>query len=147
MSKEVKIAIILGVILVTISLLIIIVSGNKNTQEIDLKVYKLERIDGDTSKKAVGEIKAEDYQYVECKVNTDEMIEIYRDLKKVYSLDESKVVSNKKIVGYYKVVSKSRSYAFDIAEKNDDQIIFRGDTELLYKYDSPTLKTIENICK
>jgi hypothetical protein len=147
MNKELKIAIILGVILVTLCLLIVIVSGNKKTQELDIKVYKLERIDGDTTKKKDQEIKAEDYQYVECKINTDEMIEVYRDLKKVYNLDESSAVANKKIVGYYKVASKSETYAFDIAEKGEEQTVYRGDTGLLYKYNSSTLQTIANICK
>lgn len=135
-NKELKIAIIVGVIMITVCLLALIFvkaernSNNSNQNQIDIKVYK---------------VNEEEKIYEPCHINTDMLIKINSEFKRAYRLTESSRVKGKTIKGEYKVMSGNEYVAFDVNE--EEQYIYRGDTKYLYEFDSDLYNVVEKACQ
>lgn len=134
-NKELKIAIIVGIIMITICLLVFIFyKANTDVQNIDLKVYKLfEKED------ASGE-----HEYRECRITTDELIDIKYEYNRATSLTESNRVIGEQIMGEYKIISGENYIAFDIDEEK--KLIYRGDTKYLYYFEGSLYDYAVNAC-
>lgn len=135
-NKELKVAIIVGVIMITACLLafIFVKSERKasinNQNQIDIKVYK---------------VNEEDKIYEQCPITTDTLIQINSEFKSAYRLSDSSRVIGKSITGKYKVISGNNYIAFDA--KENENYIYRGDTKYLYEYDSNLYNIVEKACQ
>lgn len=134
-NKELKIAITVGIIMITICLLAIIYVKSErnaninNLNHIDIKVYK-----ANDEKKS----------YEQCHITTDMLIQINNEFNKAYRLTESDRVVGKNITGTYRVQSGDKWIAFDFNEK--EQYVYRGDTKYLYQFESELYKTVSEAC-
>lgn len=136
-NKEVKIAIVVGIIMLTICLIAFVTTKSQNkVNTIDVKIFKLfESLDEN------GETK---YQYRECDINnTDIQINIYKETAKALKLSEDKIVFGKQIKGEYKVEYNGKMVAFD---KEANKTIYLGETKKLYNFDSDLYETVVNVC-
>lgn len=136
-NKEVKIAIVVGIIMLTICLIAFVTTKSQNkVNTIDVKIFKLfESVDEN------GETK---YQYRECDINnTDIQINIYKETAKALKLSEDKIVFGKQIKGEYKVEYNGKMVAFD---KEANKTIYLGETKKLYNFDSDLYETVVNVC-
>lgn len=130
-NKELKIAIIVGIIMVTICALVIIFhKSDKKNNEIDIQVYK---------------VNEKEKIYERCSVPTDFLVQINSEYKRAGRIPESKRVIGQKITGLYKIVSGNDYIAFD-GEK-DKNYIYRGDTKYLYEFDSTMYNLVIEACK
>lgn len=136
-NKEVKIAIIVGIIMITICLIAFITTKSQNkVNTIDVKIFKLFESEDEN-----GETK---YQYRECDINnTDIQIDIYKETAKALKLSEDKIVVGKQIKGEYKVEYNGKMVAFD---KDAKKTIYLGETKKLYNFDSNLYETVVNVC-
>ena len=136
-NREVKIAIGLGIIMITVCLVAIMIakSGNTKAEEIDLKVYKLNT--------SAAEMK--DYYYEECKIATDDLVRINKEYKKTYKLEDKDKITGTKIMGEYKLMQGKNYIAFD---KSDEKTfsLYRSDTSSLYEYESILNKLVVKAC-
>ncbi len=134
-NKEIKIAILVGTIMITICILAFIFSNAKTPtkENIDLKVYKLYVIDEESKQ----------YEYRECSSSTDDILTINTEFRKINKLDDSKKVKGQ-IKGNYKIKSKDSYIAFDGEEKN---YIYRSDNNNLYEYNSSLYDYVKKICE
>jgi len=134
-NKEIKVAIIVGVIMLTICLLVFIFanSNKEEVQNIDLKVYKLYTLD-DADKS---------YEYRECSISTEDLITINSEYKKIANLQEDKKVTNKQINGNYKIVNGNNFIAFDAGDEN---LVYRSDLPAIFDYDSSVYELVKNLC-
>lgn len=137
-NKEVKIAIIVGIIMITICIIMFITVKSKNkVNNIDVKVYKLYESTNDK-----GET---EYQYRPCTINnTDTTIEIYKETAKALKLTEDSLIVGKQIKGEYKVEYNGKMIAFDIS---DDQLVYLNETQKLYKFNSDIYEKVKNVCQ
>lgn len=137
-NKEVKIAIIIGIIMITICIVMFITVKSKNkVNNIDVKVYKLYENTNDEGKT--------EYQYRPCTINnTDTTIDIYRETAKALKLTEDSLIVGKQIKGEYKVEYNGKMIALDI---NDDQLVYLNDTQKLYKFNSDIYEKVKNVCQ
>lgn len=133
-NNEVKIAILVGVIMITICLLAFIFSNAKEPKKetIDLKVYKLHVLDEEAKK----------YEYRECNTNTDDIVTINVEFRKINKLDESKSIKGQ-INGNYKIISKDNYIAFDAEDKN---YVYRSDNKL-FEYNSSLYDYVKKVCE
>ncbi len=130
-NKELKIALIVGIIMITICLLVFIFAKSSNDKnEIDIQVYK---------------VNEEAKTYEPCSVPQEKLIQINSEYNSASKLTESSRVIGGKITGTYKVVSKGNYIAFD-AEK-DKNYVFRGDTKYLYEFNSELYEIVKEVCK
>lgn len=135
-NKELKIAIIVGVIMVTICILAFLYiksernANNNNLNQIDIKVYK---------------VNEEAKTYVPCHITTDTLIQINSEFNRAYRLTESSRVIGKSITGTYRVQSGDKFIAFD-ATKDKEKYIYRGDTKYLYTFDSELYDIVMKAC-
>jgi hypothetical protein len=134
-NKELKVAIIVGVIMVTICILAFIyvkserTANTNNLNQIDIKVYK---------------VNEEEKSYVPCHITTDNLIQINSEFNKAYRLKETSRVVGKSITGTYRVQSGEKWVAFDLNEK--EQYIYRGDTKYLYEFKSELYDIVSKAC-
>ena len=129
-NKELKIAAIVGIIMITICVVVIIFyKSDKKYNEINIQVYKVNQ---------------EEKIYEECNVSTDSIIQINSEYLRASKLSENRRVIGKQITGLYKVVSGDNYIAFD-GEK-DKNYIFRGDTKYLYEFDSTLYDLVKKAC-
>ncbi len=131
-NKEIKIAIIVGVIMITACILAFIYfkSGDNNINQIDIKVYK---------------VNEEEKVYEQCQISTDTLIQINNEYKRISRLTDSSRVKGQSITGTYKVVSGDNFIAFDLNE--DKNYIYRGDTQYLYEFDSDLYNIVASACR
>jgi len=134
-NKEVKIALIVGMIMVTVCLLAIIFNKANTTsnKSIDLKVYKLYDKEGNK----------EEHEYRACSISTDDLITINSEFKKAQNLSEEKRLRGKQINGNYKIIANDYYIAFDGEE---DAYVYRSDTGALYTFESPLYDYVKKIC-
>lgn len=134
-NKEVKIAIVVSIIMVTICLLAFIFtkSSRPKNNTIDFKVYKLYD--------KLGTI--DEHEYRACKITTDDLITIRNEYRKAEKLDETSKVSGKQITGKYKIIYEDTYIAFDAEE---EPLIYRSDVNALFKFDSDLYEYIKTIC-
>ena len=135
-NKEIKIAIVVGIIMVTLCLLIFIVtSSKKTTNNIVLKVYKLYDKEGTV----------DEHEYRSCKVSTDDLIYINQEYKKIQKVTDDSRILGKQINGNYKIIvgDDSNYIAFDAL---DDPYIYRSDKGAIYEFKTDLYDTIKKIC-
>jgi len=129
-NKELKIAAIVGIIMITICIVtIIFYKADKTNNEINIQVYKVNQ---------------EEKTYEQCNVPTDTIIQINSEYRRASRLSENQRVIGKQITGLYKVVSGENYIAFD-GEK-DKYYIYRGDTKYLYEFDSTLYDLVKKAC-
>lgn len=134
--KENKIALVLAIIVITITLVAAISYANNNKvdlENLDIKVYKLyEKEDSE-----------DEHVYRECLVGQDKLATLVTEFNKSYRLNENKKLSGKQITGSYKLIYKDKFIAFDNSE---DNIIYLGENNALYEFKSDLYKTVIDIC-
>lgn len=135
-NKEVKIAIIVGAIMLTICLLVFIFNRAEKQEvtNLDIKVYKLYELGDDSEEK---------YEYRECKVSTEDLVNINKEFKKIYNIAAEKKTTGKSIKGNYKIVSQNDFIAFDAGEEN---LVYRNDIPAIFEYDTSLYESVKNIC-
>lgn len=134
-NKEVKVAIAVGVIMITACLLIFIFnSAENNVEEINLGVYKLYEIEG----------KEGEHEYRKCRITTDELIYINKEYKKAFKLNEDDRVIGKQITGNYKLLVGDDYIAFDA---DDNTYVYRSDTKYLYEFNSDVQEYVKKTCE
>ncbi len=132
-NKEVKIAIIVGLIMITIGLVIFMISKSETkVNNLDLRVYRNFTVkDG--------------REYRECTITTDDIIEIRREYMKITKLDESNKLTGQSITGVYMVKDGENYIAFDADESNKVYVKANG-KEAIYKVESPVYEKVYNLC-
>ena len=134
-NKELKIAIMVGVIMITICALAFIyvkserTSNTNNLNQIDIQLYK---------------VNEETKSYIQCHINTDTLIQVNSEFNKAYRLTESSRVVGKSITGTYRVQSGEKWVAFDL--NKEEPYIYRGDTKYLYQFDSELYDIVAKAC-
>lgn len=131
-NREIKIAIIVGAIMLTLCLVIFIFTkSDVEVEDMNLKVYKLyQKEDGEGN------------EYRQCKIPTDELMSIYKQYKRAVNLKEDKQITGQ-INGNYKLISGENYIAFD-AEQFD--YIYRSDTGRLYTFSSTIYDLVKEAC-
>jgi hypothetical protein len=135
-NREVKIAIIVGLIMITGCIVAFIISRNNNNPEITLDLHIYKHL-GDTDKNTG--------RYYECIIATDELPKINNDFKRIMNLkDGSKVQSfEANIDGDYKIVSGTNFIAFDA---NGSYYVYRSDTTAVYNYPTGMYEDVASAC-
>ena len=129
-NKEIKIAAIVGIIMITICIVaIIFYKADKKQNIIDIQVYKVNQ---------------EAKTYEPCSIPEDLKIQINSEYKTASKLSENNRVIGQQITGLYKVISGNNYIAFD-GEK-DKNYIYRGDTKYLYEFDSTLYDLVKKAC-
>jgi len=136
-NREVKIAIVVGLIMLTACLVAFIIYKEKTkpTLDLDLKVYKHVM----TS--------AKEGTYYECRIETTELAKMNVEFLKIMNLKDSKMLEpsiDNTINGDYKVVSGSNYIAFD--SNNTKNLVYRNDTTGLYRQETNLYENIEKAC-
>jgi len=135
-NNEVKWAIGIGAIMITICIIAIMVAkGGVKAEEINLKVYKLNM---------TGE-KVQDYTYEQCKMSTENLVSINREFKNAFKIADSHKVSGAQILGKYKLVDGEDFIAFD-EKVNNELVVYRSDKSALYSFDSSIYELVERVC-
>ncbi len=132
-NKEIKIAIVVGAIMLTICFVIVVsnMSTKKSNQTAtEIKVYK-HYDDGETK------------EYRECTVTTDELVNINNEFNSIKLLDDEDKFPGTSINGTYRITKNDDFIAFD----GDNNLVYRGDTQALYLYKSDIYEYVANICK
>lgn len=134
-NKEVKIAIIVAIIMITVCLLAFIFSkSSKVTNEIlDIKVYKLFDKEGTE----------DEHEYRECNITLDDIKSIQVEYRNIMKLSDSRKTIGQ-INGDYKVTVDNKYIAFDADESNN---VYRGDTNALYSYNSAIYEYVKKVCE
>jgi len=135
-NREIKIAIIVGLIMLTGCLVAFIVVHNKNNTgpTLDLHIYKHVKLDGEKTGK-----------YYECSIASDKLPLINNDFKRIFNLKDSSRETSLEahLEGLYKVVSGSNFIAFDADGSN---LVYRSDTTGLYIFQTETYSLIADAC-
>lgn len=131
-NREIKIAIIVGIIMLTVCLVVFIFSkSDVEVEDMNLQVYKLyEKEDGSGN------------EYRQCHIPTDELVSIYNQYKRAVNLKEDKQIKGQ-INGNYKLISGENFIAFD-AEQYD--YVYRSDTQQLYSFNSTIYDLVKEAC-
>lgn len=134
MNKEVKIAIVVGVLMITICLMAIIISQNSiKAEDVNLVIYKLNKTGDSTA----------DYTYEKCSVSTEELLPVYKVYKKMLELSDDKKVTGEQIMGEYMLRDENNYVAFD---DDDTDYIYLSKTSSLYEYKTNIYQTIVELC-
>lgn len=133
-NRELKIAIIVGIIMITLCLILFIFNkSDSNLETIDIHIYKANQ---------------EEQVYEECTgtLSTDEIIVINSTVKSAHRLSESDRVIGGKITGLYKITA-GENYAIMFDGETDKNIIYREDTQYLYNFESSIFETVKKVCE
>ncbi len=137
-KKEIKWAIAVGAVMITICLVaIMIVNGQKNNiKDLDIKLYKLNM---------TGE-NIQDYTYEECRASTEMLIGIDSEFQKAFKLEDKDKVTGQQILGQYKIVAGDNFIAFD---NNEEGVatFYRSDTRSLYEMKSRIYDLVMKACE
>ena len=131
-NKEVKIAIIVGVIMITICLVAFIINKNNNKVEnINLEIYKSYQLDTGT-------------EYIRCNVTTDELIKINKEYKKAVKLKEENKLVGKQITGTYMVRDGNNFIAFD----DDSKLVYvsANGIQAIFEWNSSIYELVSGTC-
>ena len=135
LSKEIKIAGIVGIIMIIICFIIVMVQSNKKQENIDLKVYKLTAVEGTEDK----------HVYKQCSLSTEDAIKINKEYKRSKALRNMNQVQGKSINGDYKVIINDDEYvAFD---NKEDKVIYIGKENKLYNFSSDIYEIVLKTCE
>lgn len=133
MNKELKIALIVGIIMITVCIVsVVIYKSNSNVETLDIVVYKLNKDGDDTS----------DYTYEKCSIATEDLITINKAYQKMLNVGDANKLTGSTIYGNYKIVSGDNFVAFD-----DSGIFYNSETGSLYRYSSSVYDTIISACE
>ena len=127
-NRELKIAIIVGIIMITLCLILFIFNkSDSNLETIDIHIYKANQ---------------EEQVYEECTgtLSTDEIIVINSAVKSAHRLSESDRVIGGKITA-------GENYAIMFDGETDKNIIYREDTQYLYNFESSIFETVKKVCE
>jgi hypothetical protein len=133
-NRELKIAIIVGIIMITLCLVLFISNKSEsNLETIDIHIYKANQAE---------------QLYEECSgtITTDELIVINSAVKSAYRLTENDRLIGEKITGLYKVTAGD-DYAIIFDGETDKNIIYREDTQYLYNFESSIYETVKKVCE
>lgn len=134
--KENKIALVLALVVISITLIIAIVYATSNKSDeavLDVKVYKLfEKEDSETG-----------HVYRECTVSKEKLEFIANEFNKSYKISKEKLLNGKQITGSYKIIYNDKFIAFDNAE---DNMVYLSETKNLYEFKTELYSTIIDIC-
>ena len=133
-NRELKIAIIVGIIMITLCLVLFISNKSEsNLETIDIHIYKANQAE---------------QLYEECSgtITTDELIVINSAVKSAYRLTENNRLIGEKITGLYKVTAGD-DYAIIFDGETDKNIIYREDTQYLYNFESSIYETVKKVCE
>jgi len=134
MNKEVKIAIVVGVIMITICLMAIIISNSSiKAEDVNLVIYKLNKT-GDST---------DDYTYEKCSVSTEDLLPVYKVYKKMLELSDDKKITGEQIMGDYMLRDENNYVAFD---DDDTNYVYLSTTSSLYEYKTNIYQTIIDLC-
>ena len=134
-NKEIKIAIIVALIMITCCIIaFIFYKAATKTEKIDVKVYKSHIIEGTENKT----------EYRECVISTDILLAINREYKRAMRLSDDQRVIGEQITGTYKLISGDNYIAFDFNE--DKPFVYRGDTKKMYYFTSNIYKQVAEAC-
>ena len=129
-NMELKIAAVVGVIMILICLVVLSQQHSKKNEVVDLKVYK--HFEDEKNK-----------GYVECIITTEELSKINKEMKRVENLNDSTLLKGT-IEGKYKIIVGDNFYAFDDI---DDKYIFRGSDNQIHSFDGETYEIVINRCE
>ena len=129
-NSELKIAAVVGAIMIIICLVVILMNNTSN-EEISLKVLINKEIDGQRG-------------YLECSVPESILGEINTEFKKAIKLDSSQIAQRHQIQGKYKVMSDKASIAFDNDEDNEVYVI---EDKQLYNFKSTIYDLVISVCE
>jgi len=138
-NREVKIALIVGIIMITLCAIAIIAknASKKAAEELDIHIYR-HVITNKADNSGI---------YYECNVPTDKKSIVNVEFKKVMNLKDSAKNTDetvKGIEGNYKVTVDSNFIAFDDSKSN---LVYRNDTTSLYSYRSNLYAIVEEACQ
>lgn len=128
-NKELKIAAIVGAIMIIICILMISIFSN-DYDKADIAVYKNMEINGQRG-------------YVPCTVPETVLKEIYVEFKKTKALDEDDLVDQDRINGDYKIISGEKFIAFD---KESNNTVYISEENKLYTFESSIYENVINTC-
>ena len=124
-NKEVKIAIIVGIIMITICLVIFIFyRAEANVETLNLKVYKLYDIEGTE----------DEHEYRECSATADEIVMLSKEYKRTQNLTENKQVTGKQINGNYRL-GNSEYFIIEACEYVESFLKFSPKSEIILNID------------
>lgn len=132
-NKEIKIAIVVGAIMLTVCFVIVVSNmstKNGNQTATEIKVFK--HYDDGTTK-----------EYRECNVTTDELVNINNEFNSIKLLGDEDKYPGTSINGTYRISKNNDFIAFD----DNNNLVYRGDTQALYYYESDLYEYVANICK
>ena len=135
-NREIKIAIAVGLIMITGCIVAFIIARNNNNPNVTLDIHIYKHI-GDTNNNSG--------KYYECAIESDKLPRINNEFKRIHNLkDSNKVIKlSANIEGIYKVSSGSNFIAFDA---NGSSYVYRGDTTAVYEYPSEIYDEIAAAC-
>lgn len=129
-NKELKIAAVVGALMIVICLIVVLVNTSPNTKA-DIKVYKNVEIEGQRG-------------YLECSVPESILGEINTEFNKAKNLTTTDLAESHQIQGTYKIVSGKESIAFDDDDKNE---IYDIDNKKLYSFKSTIYELVTTVCE
>lgn len=131
-NKEVKVAIIVGIIMITICLVAYLINKNSNKVEnINIEVYKSYQLDTGT-------------EYIRCNITTDELIKINKEYKKAIKLKEENKLAGKQITGTYMVKNGDNFIAFD----DNSKLVYvsANGVQAIFEWDSSIYELVSGTC-
>lgn len=132
-NKEVKIAIVVGIIMITICLLaFIFYKSSTNVQEINLKVYKNYTTE-------------EGRAYHECTITTEDLITINNEYNRITNLRDSNALKGASINGTYMIRNGDEYIAFDATEENLVYVMANG-KQSIYELTSTAYDIVKKSC-
>lgn len=132
-NREVIIAIVVALIMILVCVLTFVISKSSTKQASEIKVYKLYEREDNSS----------DHYYKECSIDTENKILVQDVYKKVKKLNDASSVTGVGITGNYKIVIDDDFIAFD---NNEDNLIYNGNKNKLYNFNTTLYEEVINWC-
>ena len=132
-NREVKIAIIVGIIMITICLLAFIYyKASTNVEEINIKVYKNYTTE-------------EGRAYYECSISTEDLLTVNNEYKRITNLRNTTSITGGSIKGTYMISTGDEYIAFD-AEDNNYVYVLANGKQAIYDISSTAYDIVKKAC-
>lgn len=132
-NKEVKVAIVVGLIMITACIIFYIISNSNNkVEEINIEIYKSYQLD-------------EGREYIRCNVSTDELVSINREYKKITKLQEEDKLVGRQINGTYMIRNGEEYIAFD-ADGNNLVYVNANGIQAIFNHSSSIYELVSSTC-
>lgn len=140
-NKEVKIALIVGMIMITICLLTFIIYKANQTKPIDtnIRVYKLFEKSNTTEDMSY----QDRHEFHECVVSTEDAIKISKEYQKIAKIPESHQVVGVTLMGNYRVELGDTFIAFD---GGDNNYIYKSNGQYVIDYKTDLFDYVKQVC-